>query len=320
MSGSTGSWNSREVIGLPRRADSCPAGSASITSSTRSSGFSSRASSEERRLRVRRAERGSSSRSSRSFVVERRRRTGRSPSSSESSTAVRRRDERGASSSSRSSITERRRRIGRSLSSSKSSDAARRRRDGRSSSSSKSSDTVRRRRTGRGASSSSATARRRVGRFSSSETLLSAVPVEADASASGKAGASNSGAACSWTCSSRDAPAAPVPRTTRRPPRRRRVGCDASAFGSEAPEACDSVLDTVELSVSSPTKPSRFSVGTMLLAARCIATPSRPVRSSHTMLSPWPRKSFAPRKGNFVSSLSCERRTPALTLSRSREP
>ena len=127
-------------------------------------------------------------------------------------------------------------------------------------------------------------------------------------------------AACSWTCSSRDAPAAPVPRTTRRPPRRRRVGCDASAFGSEAPEACDSVLDTVELSVSSPTKPSRFSVGTMLLAARCIATPSRPVRSSHTMLSPWPRKSFAPRKGNFVSSLSCERRTPALTLSRSREP
>ena len=119
-----------------------------------------------------------------------------------------------------------------------------------------------------------------------------------------------------------EAPAAPVPRTTRRPPRRRRTGSAGweAAAGAAFTAAAESALDTVELSVPSLTKPSRLSVGTMLLAARCITTPiSRPIRLSHTTLSPWPHEN-APRKGNFVSSLSCGWRTPALALSHSQEP
>mgnify|MGYP006925903810 CR=1 FL=1 len=170
--------------------------------------------------------------------------------------------------------------------------------------------------------------RRRVGRsaeswesLDSSESLESADLESAAVPASGSAGASNSGAR-SCTCSSREAPAAPVPRTTRRPPRRRRTGSAGweAAAGAAFTAAAESALDTVELSVPSLTKPSRLSVGTMLLAARCITTPiSRPIRLSHTTLSPWPHEN-APRKGNFVSSLSCGWRTPALALSHSQEP
>ena len=170
--------------------------------------------------------------------------------------------------------------------------------------------------------------RRRVGRsaeswesLDSSESLESADLESAAVPASGSAGASNSGAR-SCTCSSKEAPAAPVPRTTRRPPRRRRTGSAGweAAAGAAFTAAAESALDTVELSVPSLTKPSRLSVGTMLLAARCITTPiSRPIRLSHTTLSPWPHEN-APRKGNFVSSLSCGWRTPALALSHSQEP
>ncbi len=190
---------------------------------------------------------------------------------------------------------------------------------------------VRRARRGVSAASSAVETRRvrrRVGRsaeswesLDSSESLESADLESAAVLASGSAGTSNSGVR-SCTCSSREAPAAPVPRTTRRPPRRRRTGSTGweAAAGAAFTAAAESALDTVELSVPSLTKPSRLSVGTMLLAARCITTPiSRPIRLSHTTLSPWPHEN-APRKGNFVSSLSCGWRTPALALSHSQEP
>lgn len=136
---------------------------------------------------------------------------------------------------------------------------------------------------------------------------VSGLPTGSSTGAGCKTGASNNGLGCSSTFSARSAPAAPAPRTTRRPPRRRRTGT-VSGAGVVASAGAGLIVFCCWDSRDSPESfaaPCSSVLGTMLLAtcrshiaffqSRTVVTPR-----SHRGRAP-----FAPIRGQCIQKSRC---------------